>query len=238
MPKGAYLSSAKYFSWYVYVTLLHMYPTFISLFFLKILSKLRYVRISMKCNIFSFSWFWWKIMSKSAYVWILNTCKKCWFSIFFWKNVEIPMYETFKKVSFFNFCRKNHHQNPHRYVFEFFLYTKSISRYYRNYRLFIRYSCYQSKNFTFFFVFSTHFPHSWRVEISLFSIIFTIVQTPTPPLSVLLRKRQKVPKFYLSVFWQKIENPSLCWENVFFEIFEKNVLMGILMKMSKNLPVV
>ena len=73
MPKSTYLSSAKYFSWYVYVTLLHMYPTFISLFFLKILSKLRYVRISMKCNIFSFSWFWWKIMSKSAYVWILNT---------------------------------------------------------------------------------------------------------------------------------------------------------------------
>ena len=76
------------------------------------------------------------------------------FPFFFWKNVEIPMYETFKKCSFFNFCRKNHHQNPHRYVFEFFLYTKSISRYYRNYRLFIRYSCYQSKNFTFFFVFS------------------------------------------------------------------------------------
>ena len=136
------------------------------------------------------------------------------------------MYETFKKVSFFNFCRKNHHQNPHRYVFEFFLYTKSISRYYRNYRLFIRYSCYQSKNFTFFFVFSTHFPHSWRVEISLFSIIFTIVQTPTPPLSVLLRKRQKVPKFYLSVFWKKIENPQCCWENVFFEIFENTRTYG------------
>ena len=79
------------------------------------------------------------------------------FHFFFWKNVEIPMYETFKKFSFFNFCRKNHHQNPHRYVFEFFLYTKSISRYYRNYRLFIRYSCYQSKNFTFFFRFFNSF---------------------------------------------------------------------------------
>ena len=160
----------------------------------------------MKCNIFSFSWFLWKIISKSAYVWFPNTCKKSWFSIFFLeKNVEIPMYETFKNFAFFKFWRKNHHQNPHKYVFEFFLNTKSISRYYRNYRLFIRYSCYQSKKFTFCFVFPTDFTHSWRVEISLFSIIFTIVQTPTPPPLVLLRKRQKVSKFYIWVFRQKLE---------------------------------
>ena len=191
----------------------------------------------MKCNIFSFSWFWWKIMSKSAYVWILNTCKKCWFSIFFWKNVEIPMYETFKKVSFFNFCRKNHHQNPHRYVFEFFLYTKSISRYYRNYRLFIRYSCYQSKNFTFFFVFSTHFPHSWRVEISLFSIIFTIVQTPTPP-QCCWENVKKCQNFTYRFFGKKSKILSVA-EKTFFSKFSKtHVPMGILMKISKNLPVV
>ena len=82
------------------------------------------------------------------------------------------------------------------------------------------------KHHFFFLGFSSHFPHSWRVEISLFSIIFTIVQTPTPPLSVLLRKRQKVPKFYLSVFWKKIENPQCCWENVFFEIFENTRTYG------------
>ena len=61
------------------------------------------------------------------------------------------------------------------------------------------------KKITFFFRFSTHFPHSWRVEISLFSIIFPIVQTQTLPPPVLLRKRQKVPKFYLWVFRQKLE---------------------------------
>ena len=31
----------------------------------------------------------------------------------------------------------------------------------------------------------------------------------TPPLIVLLRKRKKVSKFYLLVFRQKLENPSL-----------------------------
>ena len=188
----------------------------------------------MKCNIFSFSWFWWKIMSKSAYVWILNTCKKCWFSIFFWKNVEIPMYETFKKVSFFNFCRKNHHQNPHRYVFEFFLYTKSISRYYRNYRLFIRYSCYQSKNFTFFFVFSTHFPHSWRVEISLFSIIFTIVQTPTPPPLSVAEKTSKSAKILPIGFLEKNRKSSVLLRKRFFRNFRKHTyLWGFWWKFPK-----
>ena len=31
-----------------------------------------------------------------------------------------------------------------------------------------------------------------------------------PPPIVLLRKRQKVPNFYLLGFWKNIENPSLC----------------------------
>ena len=57
----------------------------------------------------------------------------------------------------------------------------------------------------------------------------------TPPI-VLLRKRQKVSKFYLLVFRQKLENRSLHAENDFFKIFEKNVPMGILTKISQNLP--
>ena len=76
------------------------------------------------------------------------------------------------------------------------------------------------KKITFFFRFSTHFPHSWRVEISLFSIIFPIVQTQTPP-PVLLRKRQKVPKFYLWVFRQNSKNMIINRETVFTKIFEK-----------------
>ena len=59
----------------------------------------------------------------------------------------------------------------------------------------------------------------------------------TPPI-VLLRKRQKMSKFYLLVFRQKLENRSLHAENDFFKIFEKNVPMGILTKISQNLPVV
>ena len=45
----------------------------------------------------------------------------------------------------------------------------------------------------------------------------------TPPI-VLLRKRQKVSKFYLSVFRQKLENLSLDAENDFLKIFEKMYL--------------
>ena len=56
---------------------------------------------------------------------------------------------------------------------------------------------------------------------------------------VLLRKRQKVPKFYLSVFWQKIENHSLCWETFFFSKFLKtHVPMRIWRKIFKHSPVV
>ena len=49
------------------------------------------------------------------------------------------------------------------------------------------------KKFT-FFRFSTHFPDSWQVEISLFSIIFTIVQTPTPPSPSVAEKTSKSVK--------------------------------------------
>jgi len=58
----------------------------------------------------------------------------------------------------------------------------------------------------------------------------------TPPPIVLLRKRQKVSKMYIWVFRQKLENRSLHAENDFFKIFEKNVHMGILTKISQNLP--
>ena len=50
------------------------------------------------------------------------------------------------------------------------------------------------KKFTFFFRFSTHFPNSWQVEISLFSIIFTIVQTPTPHPPSVAEKSSKSAK--------------------------------------------
>ena len=88
-----------------------------------------------------------------------------------------------------------------------------------------------------------------RNFFGIFSFIFTMVDkskfhffqpflpqfrvTPPPPI-VLLRKRKKVSNFYLLVFRQKLENPSLHGENDFFKIFEKNVHMGILTKISKN----
>ena len=127
------------------------------------------------------------------------------FHFFFEKIVKIPMCKSFKFFRFFNFCTKSHLQNPHRYDFEFFckksrfLHTLEIINFSWD-----NHVIYRKKNH-FFFRFSTHFPNSWQVEISLFSIIFTIVQTPTPPPLVLLRKRQKVSKFYLWVFRQKLE---------------------------------
>ena len=83
-----------------------------------------------------------------------------------------------------------------------------------------------------FFRFSTHFPNSWRVEISLFSIIFPIVQTQTSPPPVLLGKRQKVPKFYLWVFWQNFEKHDCQSWNVFSQ---NNIING---EKYKNLPAV
>ena len=158
------------------------------------------------------------------------------FPFFLEKNVEIPMYETFKNFAFFKFWRKNHHQNPHKYVFEFFLNTKSISRYYRNYRLFIRYSCYQSKQFTFFFVFSTDFPHSWRVEIWLFSIIFTIVQTPTPLLHSVAEKWSKSAKILPMGTSTKTRKTWLSIaKRQNGKTSGKNVPMGISTKIFKNL---
>ena len=94
------------------------------------------------------------------------------------------------------------------------------------------------KKFTFFFRFSTHFPHSWRVEISLFSIIFPIVQTQTPPSSV-AEKTSKSAKILPMGISTKTRKTWLSIVKRFLPKFsKKHVPIGILTKMFKNLPVV
>ena len=159
------------------------------------------------------------------------------FCFFFEKIHKIPICKVSLKKLFFQNLSKNDVQNPDIYDFEFLFSKNVISRYYRNYQHFFSNWHYVWRKMNFFLYFFIHFHHGWQVEISLFSIIFTILQSDTPPI-VLLRKRQKVSKFYLLVFRQKLENRSLHAENDFFKIFEKNVPMGILTKISQNLPVV
>ena len=146
------------------------------------------------------------------------------------------MYETFKNFSFFNFCRKNHHQNPHRYVFEFFLYTKSISRYYRNYRLFIRYSCYQSKNFTFFFRFFNSFSPQLTSRNFTFFNHFSHSPDPDPPSLSVAGKTSKSAKILPMGISTKTRKTRLSIVKRFLPKFsKKHVPMGILTKIFKNL---
>ena len=51
------------------------------------------------------------------------------------------------------------------------------------------------------------------------------VSRSTPPPSVLLGKRQKVPKFYLWVFRQKLEKHDYQSQNRFYQNFRKNTYL-------------
>ena len=56
---------------------------------------------------------------------------------------------------------------------------------------------------------------------------------------VLLRKRQKVPKFYLLVFRRKLEKHDYQSQNVKMENFpKKNVPIGISTKIFKHSPII
>ena len=158
--------------------------------------------------------------------------------LFFFNNVEILMYNirVSKIFTFSIFEEKITIKTSSKYDFEFFFVHKvDFTILQKSSRFYKIYPYYQSKK-SLFFRFSTHFPHSWRVEISLFSIIFPIVQTQTPP-SVLLRKRQKVPKFYIWVFRQKLEKHDYQSQNRFYQNFRKNTyLWGVWRKFSKICP--
>ena len=58
------------------------------------------------------------------------------------------------------------------------------------------------------------FPATWERE-----------QIDPPPI-VLLRKRQKVPKFYIWVFWQKLEKHDYQSWNSFYQNFRKNTYLS------------
>ena len=73
----------------------------------------------------------------------------------------------------------------------------------------------------------------WRSKKSFLSNNRAWSTLPPPP-PVLLRKRQKVPKFYLWVFRQKLEKHDYQSWNVFYQNFRKNTyLWGFWRKFSK-----
>ena len=101
--------------------------------------------------------------------------------------------------------------------------------------LFFKLTLCMEKNEFFFVFFHSFSPWLTSRNFTFFNHFYHTSEWHPPPI-VLLRKRQKVSKFYLLVFRQKLENRSLHAENDFFKIFEKNVPMGILTKISQNLP--
>ena len=89
------------------------------------------------------------------------------------------------------------------------------------------------KKFTFFFVFQLIFPIVDKSKFHFFQSFLPYFRVTPPSPIVLLRKRQKVSKFYLLIFRQKLENRSLHAENDFFKIFEKMYLWGFWRKFLK-----
>ena len=77
-----------------------------------------------------------------------------------------------------------------------------------------------------FFSFFNSFPHSWRVEISVFSIIFPIVQTQTPPLQCCWENVKKCQNFTYGYFDKNSKNTIINRETVFTKIFEKTRTYG------------
>ena len=104
------------------------------------------------------------------------------FLFFFFEKIhKIPICKVSLKKLFFQNLSKNYVQNPDIYDFEFLVSKNVISRYYRNYQHFFSNWHYVWRKMNFFLYFFIHFHHGWQVEISLFSIIFTILQSDTPP---------------------------------------------------------
>ena len=74
---------------------------------------------------------------------------------------------------------------------------------------------------SFFFRFSTHFPNSWQVQISFFSIIFPIVQTQTPPHQCCWENVKKCQNFTYGYFDENSKNMIINRKTSKWKIFRK-----------------
>ena len=77
-----------------------------------------------------------------------------------------------------------------------------------------------------------------RCQLSLYEFYHFYLNLYVIMTGSIIREKGVIGRFFhfIWVFRQKLENLSLHAENDFFKIFEKNVPMGILTKISQNLP--
>ena len=121
---------------------------------------------------------------------------------------------------------KNDVQNPDIYDFEFLFSKNVISRYYRNYQHFFSNWHYVWRKMNFFLYFFIHFHHGWQVEISLFSIIFTILQSDTPLSHSVAEKTSKSVKNVHMGFSTKTRKSVITRRKWFFQNFRKKCTYG------------
>ena len=167
-----------------------------------------------------------KELSKSEYLWNLKSSKNVHFPFFSKILSKSPCVRVSHFFVFSIFVKKVTFKIPIGTILNFFckksrfLHTLEIIDFTWDNHVIYR------KKITFFFRFSTHFPHSWRVEISLFSIIFPIVQTHTPhPLSV-AEKTSKSVKILPIGFSTKTQKSVITRRKWFFQNFRKKCTYG------------
>ena len=147
-----------------------------------------------------------KELSKSAYLWNLKSSKNVHFPFFFSKILsKSPCVRVSHFFVFSIFLKKVTFKIPIGTILNFFckksrfLHTLEIFDFSWDNHVIYR------KKFTFFFVFQLIFPIVDKSKFHFFQSFLPYFRVTPPSPIVLLRKRQKVSKFYLLVFRQKLE---------------------------------
>ena len=163
------------------------------------------------------------------------------FSIFRWKSRQNPhMYEFeilikkviffyhFTNVSKFLILRKKNKKNYRKRYCKLITIDNVIFKFFNKKSHFIKkvnfsidndIQYFPPKNL--FLYWKNGFQKILEVKKKVFPATWERGQVDPPPI-VLLRKRQKVPKFYLWVFWKKLEKYDYQSWNDFYQNFRKN----------------
>ena len=95
------------------------------------------------------------------------------------------------------------------------------------------YSCYQSKK-TFFHLFFTHFLHSWRVEIWLFSIVFPWSRVTSFPHSVAEETSKSDTILPIGFLTKTRKSGITLKKHFFFEFSKETFIWGFWRKFPTN----
>ena len=159
------------------------------------------------------------------------------FCLFFSKkSIKFPYVRFLKKFYFSKICQKMMFKIPICRILNFCFQKIWFHDTTEIINTFFQIDIMYGEKWIFFCIFSFIFTMVDKSKFHFFQSFLPYFRVTPPSPIVLLRKRQKVSKMYIWVFRQKLENLSLHAENDFFKIFEKNVPMGILTKISQNLP--